>query len=811
MKKGIAILTVTAFVVGLVGCVGNNNKADDNITGKSRTKNIAKQQQQNNPSGNPRGFADNGAGGYVSSPSLDRHVVFQSFSLYQPYESNMYVKLMNNSGLLKQWGITDVWMPPAYRAFSQSYYGEGYANMDRYDLGEFPQGRNGAKATKYGTNNELKKMIAKLHANRLRVQEDLVPNQMMGLPTPEIVSVTAVDQTGKENDPKVKDKLVEIYSRGGGAGQAKYGLIKEWNHTYYNGTGPQQLGMYRVMVDQNLKPYRYYGPNNAKNYLPAWLANSDAQKYGKINAVDGYLTADGYFAVKGANTANDQVWRPLLIYYVDPQTGATTQKYLDFMKANGFSGASDNEVRDRIIAAADNSVISKLTDKYLSSQPGYSAASEPRSVLRFNNGVNDHVNQNVLQYEFLIGNDIDNSNPTVQREQLNWAKFMMTQYGFDGFRIDAASHFNTKILTDLGNLMNSRYPGRWNDHLSYIESYTDNQVGFENNNRNRQLVYDHKLFGAFRGSLGKSSSASPLTDLINSSYINRTNPAAGKIPNWSFVNNHDQEHNVLDVIPLTAEEAKGAVKGTLQYEAIQFGKYADDMANVDKRYTPFNIPSQYAFLLTNKDTVPTVYYGDMYRSDKSYMSTKTVYHNTIVKLLQARQQYVSGDQKITYYPSNTSTVAGNDLLATVRYGTDRNTGAATVISNNPNTNAAINVDVGKRHAKQAFQDATGLHTIALQTDANGILTIPVMGMRTPLVNGYLAVWVPAPAKAGKQINPKTGKNGTVARFKKVTVKKAIVVGHNWQARNEMKRLKQRNNAAESQRLKKRTTGQKHKR
>jgi hypothetical protein len=809
MKKGIAILTATAIVIGLAGCAGNNN--NNNITGKSRTMNIGKQRQQNNLSGTPRVSTVNAAGGYVSNTALDHHVIFQSFSLYQPYESNMYVKLMNNSGLLKQWGITDVWMPPAYRAFSQSYYGEGYANMDRYDLGEFPQGRDGAKATKYGTSGELQKMISKLHATGLRVQEDLVPNQMMGLPTPEIVSVTAVDQAGNENDPKVKDKLVEIYSKGGGSGQAKYGLIKEWNHTYYNGTGPQQLGMYRVMVDQSRKPYRYYGPNDARNYLPAWLANSDAQKYGKINAIDNYLTVDGYFAVKGANTANDQVWRPLLIYYVDPQPGAATQKYLDFMKANGFSGASDNEIRDKIIAAADNSVISKLTDQYLSAQPGYSAASEPRSVLRFNNGVNGHVNQNVLQYEFLIGNDIDNSNPTVQQEQMNWVKFLMNQYGFDGLRIDAASHFNTKILTDLGNLMNSRYPGRWNDHLTYIESYTDNQLGFENNNRNRQLVYDHKLFGAFRASLGKSTGAGPLTDLVNSSYVDRTNPAASKIPNWSFVNNHDQEHNVLDVIPLTAAEAKGAVKGTLQYEAIQFGKYADDMANVDKKYVPFNIPGQYAFLLTNKDTVPTVYYGDMFRSDKSYMSTKTFYHDTIVKLLQVRKQYVSGDQKITYYPSNTSTAPGNDLLASVRFGTDRNTGAATVIGNNPNTNAAINVDMGKRHANQAFRDATGLHTTALQTDANGILTIPVMGMRTPLVNGYLAVWVPVPAKVGKKINPNTGKNGTVARFKKVTVHKAIAVGHNWQARFETIRLKQRNVSEESQRLKKRTTGQKQKR
>ncbi|KRE44772.1 hypothetical protein ASG81_13785 [Paenibacillus sp. Soil522] len=54
---------------------------------------------------------------------------------------------------------------------------------------------------------------------------------MMGLPTPEVVSITSVDNFGNENDPNVKDRLVQVYSKGGGPGQAKYGVIKEWNHT----------------------------------------------------------------------------------------------------------------------------------------------------------------------------------------------------------------------------------------------------------------------------------------------------------------------------------------------------------------------------------------------------------------------------------------------------------------------------------------------------------------------------------------------------------------------------------------------------
>ncbi|KRE28581.1 hypothetical protein ASG81_26710 [Paenibacillus sp. Soil522] len=142
----------------------------------------------------------------------------------------------------------------------------------------------------------------------------------------------------------------------------------------------------------------------------------------------------------------------------------------------------------------------------------------------------------------------------------------------------------------------------------------------------------------------------------------------------------------------------------------------------------------------------------MYEGNKSYMSEKTPYYDTIVKLLEARQKYVSGDQKITYYPSNTSSEAGKDLIASVRFGTSRDTGAATVISNNPHTNTIINVDLGKQHANQTFVDATGFSTEALTTDTNGILTVPVLGKTNPLVRGYLGVWVPAEDNKGKRLD-----------------------------------------------------------
>ena len=76
---------------------------------------------------------------FVSSPELDKHVIYQDFSFYIPYDSTIYSTLAAQAPALHALGITDVWFAPPYRAL-RSFFEEGYAVADRYDLGEFPAG-----------------------------------------------------------------------------------------------------------------------------------------------------------------------------------------------------------------------------------------------------------------------------------------------------------------------------------------------------------------------------------------------------------------------------------------------------------------------------------------------------------------------------------------------------------------------------------------------------------------------------------------------------------------------------------------------
>lgn len=780
--------------------------------------------------------------GYVSNAALDKHVIFQSFSLYQPYDgndsNNMYSTLNKNTSLLKSWGITDVWMPPAYRAFSMSRYQEGYAMTDRYDLGEFNQGPNGTKATKYGTSDELKAVISGLHSRGLKVEEDLVPNQMLGLSQQQAVTVTRVDHNGNlfmnpfttHQPTKIINQVYLAYTEGGGQGQEKYGYIPEWNKNYFNGTSIQGVGMGSVMKDtsseQSLVPnnvqtatsaqpavaaqesvealqnssssdgyYHYYGVGNPKNNVPSYL--DDAAKTGNINTVDSYLPANGWYDVGGGN------WKPFLINDPDFQS---------FMKLHGFS------TYDALVNGDNTAIADLLNNQYLPSKSQYSFASEEPSYqndisgtdmddeLLFAGHENDINHTFDGQNEFLVGNDIDNANPTVQTEQKNWEEFLLGlpmekkdeigEYHFDGFRIDAASCYDTQILKDEAALMQKYYGPDLNDHLSYIESYEGQQNGFENSIGNGQLAYDSSLFYTLQNALGKASGAQALTALATNSAVNRTYPnGQTAIPNWSFVTNHDQEKNRVNKIMegmygITPSKQYGSTtpksfqfeydKGT---EAKALDVYENDMASTVKKYAPYNVVSSYAYLLTNKDTVPTVYYGDLFKTNGTYMQDRTLYYNPIVNLLKLRQQYVSGNQKVTYYKTNTSSQAGKDLISSVRYGASSQSGVAVVIGNNPNTNTTVKVDMGKQHANQLFTDATGFNKQQLATDNNGTLTVPVKGISNPIVHGYLGVWVPGQSASvgyltsdqAIRTSPST-KSSSIATVKKGTAVQVLASG-----------------------------------
>ena len=377
--------------------------------------------------------------------------------------------------------------------------------------------------------------------------------------------------------------------------------------------------------------------------------------------------------------------------------------------------------------------------------------------------------------ELLVGNDIDNSNPVVQAENLNWEYFLLN-YGkfmnynpngnFDGFRIDAADNINADVLDQAAQLINSIYNTKGNqananDHLIYNEGYHSGAANMLDRKSNPELYMDSGYFYTLENVLGRASDRDDINNLITNSIVNRQNDVSENVatPNWSFVTNHDQRKNLINQIviddhPGVADIMSDGYKA--EYVNQAWKEFYADQARTDKKYTQYNLPAQYALLLTNKDTVPQVYYGDLYDETDQYMQNKSVYYDAITTLMKARKSYVSGGQSI---------IKINDhLLTSVRYGkgiidgnvsmTDilgRNSGIAVVVGNDAQmANQTISISMGKAHANQAYKQLLGTidsgltssDTTIYHTDSNGVLNVTVKGYSNPYVSGYLGVWVP---------------------------------------------------------------------
>ncbi|MCH3984069.1 MAG: YSIRK-type signal peptide-containing protein [Lactobacillus delbrueckii] len=382
--------------------------------------------------------------------------------------------------------------------------------------------------------------------------------------------------------------------------------------------------------------------------------------------------------------------------------------------------------------------------------------------------------------ELLVGNDIDNSNPVVQAENLNWEYFLLN-YGklmgynrdgnFDGFRIDAADNINADVLDQMGQLMNDMYhmkgnPQNANNHLSYNEGYHSGAAQMLNKKGNPQLYMDSEEFYTLENVLGRANNRDNISDLVTNSIVNRQNDVTENeaAPNWSFVTNHDQRKNLINRLIIKDHPGIAYIMGSAykaEYANQAWQEFYADQKKTDKQYAQYNVPAQYAILLSNKDTVPQIYYGDLYNETAQYMQEKSMYYDAITTLMKTRKQFVSGGQTMTKLSDN--------LIASVRYGkgvanansegTDslsRTSGMAVIVGNNPQmAEQTISINMGRAHANEQYRnllDTTdnGLTYNAdgaenpetLTTDDNGILKVAVKGYSNPYVSGYLGVWVP---------------------------------------------------------------------
>ena len=402
-------------------------------------------------------------------------------------------------------------------------------------------------------------------------------------------------------------------------------------------------------------------------------------------------------------------------------------------------------------------------------------------------------------YEFLLANDVDNSNPVVQAEQLNqihylvnWGSIVMgdKDANFDGIRVDAVDNVDADLLQVYTNYFRAAFGVDKSEanalaHISILEAWDLNDNAYNQKHDGAALAMDNNLRYAIMGALYGSGSS--LKDLITSSLTDRTNNSkyGDTQANYIFARAHD--NLVQDIIrDIVQKEINPKSDGYTMTDAElkrAFEIYNEDMKKAEKRYTINNIPAAYALILQNMEQVTRVYYGDLYTDNGQYMATKSPYYDTITTLLKNRMKYVSGGQSM-----KVDTFNGKEILSSVRYGKDimtadqttgvaetsKHSGMLTLIANNQDFSlgdGTLKVNMGKLHANQAYRplllgtdkgivtyenDAAAAGKIKY-TDAEGNLSFSgdeIKGYRTVDMRGYLGVWVPVGAPDNQDIRVK---------------------------------------------------------
>ncbi len=240
----------------------------------------------------------------------------------------------------------------------------------------------------------------------------------------------------------------------------------------------------------------------------------------------------------------------------------------------------------------------------------------------------DHENGN---YDYLMGCDLDMSNPEVQRKLLDWGKWYYDTTHFDGVRLDAVKHINCRFYTAWLQQMRA-YTGKemfaigeyWNPDLGtllrYIDSSEDDMSLFD-------VPLHFNLFNASNAN-GNYDMRRIFQDTL---VCERPSQAV------TFVDNHDTQ---------PGQALCSFVQGWFK-------------------------PLAYALILLTDAGVPCVFYGDLYGIPHDGIPAV----KGLDLLLGSRRDHAYGKQ-VSYFDDF-------NVVGWIREGDAKHSGLAVVMSDGP--------------------------------------------------------------------------------------------------------------------------------
>lgn len=180
---------------------------------------------------------------------MTRRTLLQFFHWYYPDGGQLWDEVIEKAESLSAMGITDVWLPPVYKAAAGSQ-SVGYDTYDLFDLGEFDQ--KGSVATKYGSRAKLEEATRALKENGIRVMHDVVINHKMGADEKERVLVRRTDP---DNRTDIEEDAFEADAHTRFTFPGRQGQHSEfiWDKSCFSGVdrieNPDQDGIFKLVND----------------------------------------------------------------------------------------------------------------------------------------------------------------------------------------------------------------------------------------------------------------------------------------------------------------------------------------------------------------------------------------------------------------------------------------------------------------------------------------------------------------------------------------------------------------------------------
>lgn len=270
-------------------------------------------------------------------------------------------------------------------------------------------------------------------------------------------------------------------------------------------------------------------------------------------------------------------------------------------------------------------------------------------------------------YDFLMGANLDMSNPEVQKELLKWGQWYLDFTGIDGFRLDAVKHISTSF------------------YENWIETLR------KNNKRDYFAVgeYWHGDVNKLEEYLKKTHYKIALFDV----------PLHYNMCKMSYADGH---YDLRELFKDTLMEShpENAVTFIDNHDS-QPGQALASFVNVWMKQVV------YAIILLHEHGTPCVFYGDYY----GIPYTRNIPIPRIKTMIRVRKNYAYGKQN--------NYIDDPDIIGWTREGDDehKNSGIAIVLSDIKS--GAKRMFMGKRFAGGIFHDAMRKIKETVTVDADG--------------------------------------------------------------------------------------------